>query len=1103
LELGASAQLAWTYVPRRVLRNLVALNHSLLLLAPTLDGSDADVEAAALFSARAWEALARTQEGVSRRTALLNGSILYQLAGYQANASCLARAAQAPSSWTTDISIDGLVSAFLQRLLVRVVQSSPLLATPPVDLPSDLPLLQMATNGLMAQALKLAAQFLLTGEASLLRQAGEDLELAEQAYAADGDAPHANISASIRRLLPLISRRSTWSILGPQLPQDARWRRYLRVLARGLGPTVLASRSVSEVWPSQLSAIAAGLFSDRSTQIIRMPTSAGKTRIAEAAIVHSLASRPGGRALYIAPFRALVGEVQEGFGRLFADLGYGSAPLAGAYDYDAMQGDMAQEDELLIATPEKLDLVLRVTPEILETVDVVVLDEGHIVADPERGPKYELLISRLRRRLPRARFILLSAVVPDQTLEDFAAWLGATPDRVVKQEWRPSVLRHAALYWRDGAGRLEYARALPDAEQPLFVPRIVQQKQYETLNATTGRLNHQRFPSDSRAQVAAELAFEFVNRGPVLVFCMQTDWAVAVGSAFRRRLELAGDGRWASTATDVASATGNPTSVVVAEEWLGADHEVTSLLREGIGVHHGRLPDALRSAIEDDVRNRRLKIVVATTTLAQGVNLPVRTVIFHSCWSRPGGVTARRLSARDYWNIAGRAGRAGEETEGLAVHLVIDDKDRRDFQYYSQHRLTVEPVWSALFRLLQGVARQRLSVEGLGAEIDADVLALLAEEVDFEGSLTELLDGSLFAVQGRRVSAEETRVLIRDAEEAIASVAARVPDKSKRGLYSVTGLSSQSCVALEEFIAGHLDELDRLLRHYSLAAPYRFLRLARQALVGTAEMAPRFDYPGDTDELLRLWILGNPVSELMRVVPEGVAVDELAQFIQDSFVYRLPWGLSGLLALLRRAFPNGGLDGAFAMLESLPAMVRHGVPTREATWAMSAGVTSRRLALLLAERFGRTDASPRAFRQWLADTPAELLEEFGLTGVDLRQTLRTAAAIAPNALVGEIEARHAFFPRPVAVRILTRARGVAGALASGVGLIVQRDYDNAYDRNAVALIYGDERIAYLPRHLAQALAPGMDAGESLVATVNRVDLGDGSLDLVLEPQRGS
>ena len=102
-------------------------------------------------------------------------------------------------------------------------------------------------------------------------------------------------------------------------------------------------------------------------------------------------------------------------------------------------------------------------------------------------------------------------------------------------------------------------------------------------------------------------------------------------------------------------------SVQVATEWLGSDHDVTRLLRRGIAVHHGQLPDAVKSAMETDFRERRYRVIVATSTLAQGVNLPLRTVIIHSCW-RSDATSRERPCTRLLEHC--RAGRPGTRGNG-------------------------------------------------------------------------------------------------------------------------------------------------------------------------------------------------------------------------------------------------------------------------------------------------------------------------------------------------------------------------------------------------------------------------------------------------------
>ena len=187
------------------------------------------------------------------------------------------------------------------------------------------------------------------------------------------------------------------------------------------------------------------------------------------------------------------------------------------------------------------------------------------------------------------------------------------------------------------------------------------------------------------------------------------------------------------------------------------DRPLANWLKYGIGVHYGDLPEVLRKSVEADFRGRGLRVLIATNTLAQGVNSPVKTVIIHSCRrfmddSHP----SERIPARDYWNIAGRAGRAGEETEGLIIHITKGAQDKGDFEHYRRLRDDVEPVESALYQILKSLAEDRISEEALENKLDPEILALLVEECqdpfkcDMKDLFEKILDGSLVRVQAAR-----------------------------------------------------------------------------------------------------------------------------------------------------------------------------------------------------------------------------------------------------------------------------------------------------------------------------------------------------------------
>jgi helicase len=396
--LGQAPDYRWPYTAERVVRNATALHLAIRRLAQSDPARLDDVRDAARVAAQAWEGLAALEERTRRATALMNAAVEYELAGYQANAACLARASVDAVAWSAEPTFDGVAAAFVQRLMLRVVSAAAELDQQPENAASldDDELLARMAVAVGARGLTAAARFFLSGNPQQLEQGLESLTLAVDGFAGAGDARRANLAVNLKALLPSMRNRSTWATLADVVPGSLRWQRYLRVLARGLGASVLDSRSVSELWPSQLAALHGGLLDPQSNKVVRLPTSAGKTRVAELAMVHTLVTQPRKRCLYVAPYRALVNEVQESFTNLFADLGYAASSMLGSYEEGLLDRATLAEDQVLILTPEKLDLVLRLAPEALDNVELIVLDEGHIVGDSGRGARYELLITRLR-----------------------------------------------------------------------------------------------------------------------------------------------------------------------------------------------------------------------------------------------------------------------------------------------------------------------------------------------------------------------------------------------------------------------------------------------------------------------------------------------------------------------------------------------------------------------------------------------------------------------------------------------------------------------------------------------------------------------------------
>ena len=394
----------------------------------------------------------------------------------------------------------------------------------------------------------------------------------------------------------------------------------------------------------------------------------------------------------------------------------------------------------------------------------------------------------------------MSAVVPRKTLEQLAEWLGGSADSIAVTGWRPSIQRYAMLDWSNGRGTLRYSEADVESGGLGFVPNLVERRDSRTSTPKRA-VGAPKVPGQQGSGSRPSSPISMPRQGPVLIYCATTPWAQSVAKELMQR------GGWLNSRTNRhrTRSTSKHSLVCCCREWLGSDHEVVQMLDRGIAFHHGRLPEAVREAIEHDIRRRNLDVLVATSTLAQGVNLPFRTVIIHSARrydEERAGTT--RLPARDYWNIAGRAGHAGQETEGTVIHIVAGWQDAQDYLYYEARRGSVEELESALLGILRDLIDNRISSEDAAEKLDSDLLALLVEEDSaiLDADLLESTIGStLFAIQAAELDLPTQR-LVSVIHSTVRSIAATVQDPAASPCVRVYGTVSRSC----EAIRNHIEE---------------------------------------------------------------------------------------------------------------------------------------------------------------------------------------------------------------------------------------------------------------------------------------------------------
>ena len=743
-----------------------------------------------------------------------------------------------------------------------------------------------------------------------------------------------------------------------------------------------------DLWPSQIDA-ANRAVDQTDDLVVSLPTSAGKTRIAELCILRCLASEK--RVVFITPLRALSAQTETTLQRTFGPLGKTISALYGSIGVSGFDEDAIRKRDIVVATPEKLDFALRNNPSLLDDVGLLVFDEGHMIGLNEREVRYEVQIQRLLRRIDahERRIVCLSAILPDgDQLDDFAGWLCRDhPGDLIKHDWRPTRLRFGEVIWASPNARLN----LRVGEERPWVQRFL-----AGVVPPIGR-RKKPFPKDQR-EFCLATAWRLVDDGQtVLIFCPERRSVepfadVIVDLHERGALQSLLEGDPAILATAIA----------LGEEWLGPDSAILKCLRLGVALHHGALPTAYRKEVEGLLRSNILKVTISSPTLAQGLNLSATAVIMHSL-HRAG----TRIDISEFKNVIGRAGRAYVDVEGLVLFPMFDEilKKRRNWEALIND-LGARNMESGLAQLV-AVLLSRMSAKVNGdlnqlidyvtnnamawtfpevaneslkdreraladwqqhvATLDTAVLSLIGEnDIPDDGvaaALDDILQSSLWHRRLLRQN-EQVQQILRAGLVSRSQYIWNQSTSARRRGYFLAGVGLGTGQALDAIA----EDANLLLIQANGSILNGDAEAAIAAITAIAERVFVFypfipdSMPGNWRDILRTWLLGEPIFAIA-VGQES----ETLKFIEGGLVYRLPWAME---AIRVRGVANGDtIDGLLSLedyeLGFAVAAVETGTLNRSAAILIQAGFNSRLGAIKAVADSGAAFQTAQELQDWI------------------------------------------------------------------------------------------------------------------------------------------
>ena len=414
----------------------------------------------------------------------------------------------------------------------------------------------------------------------------------------------------------------------------------------------LHNQGFKTLYPPQADCIKTGLL-ENNNLIVSTPTASGKTLVAIISALQHIENE--GKIIYLSPLRALASEKYNDFKKLESL----SKPNGSSIKVSISTGDFESNSEylknsdIIILTNEKFDSLQRHGIKWLSQVSLIVIDEIHLIGDSYRGPTLEMIIAKMLISEHSPQILGLSATI--NNVEEISDWIGAKP---VVSNWRPVALSEGVFCF----GQIDFK----DGNPPINI-------------------------ENSGEGTAIDIAIDMVKQnGQSIIFTETRKRASSLAKKIEKMMPLLLTQEQSDELSDLS------TLLKKSDTSNDMNELLVKLLKHGVALHHAGVSNQQRQVIETGFRERKIKIICATPTLAAGVNLPARRVVLSSYLRydmQYGGMSP--ISVLDYKQMCGRAGRPQYDDKGETI-LIANNESEKDSLFDHYINGDIEDIESAL-----------------------------------------------------------------------------------------------------------------------------------------------------------------------------------------------------------------------------------------------------------------------------------------------------------------------------------------------------------------------------------------------------------------------
>lgn len=758
---------------------------------------------------------------------------------------------------------------------------------------------------------------------------------------------------------------------------------------------------MKEMWKSQILLGEKGIFKGKSG-VIQMPTSSGKTTSVSLAIQSAFLSKRTSIVIVVAPFRALCKEILFDIEKFFSFdknvivTEFSDIPEPSEIELVATELTIKK---VFVMTPEKLAYILKHNTEIIESINMIVFDEAHLFDDESRGTDYELLLATINNYLrPEAQKILVSAVISNADILN--SWINRDGIVINNNTIKTSEKTVAFNTFMSSSVNNAYSNLYfvdPDKnlEEEFYVPRVVQTK---ALNKVGKEKKQRYFPDfkSNKQDIGIYYSIKLIRNGSIAIFCTRKD---IVNNILERFIELKERGISLEDFSTLSDETERLKIAYLIKKHLGENNLYIAALN-GIVGHHSGVPNGVRIAEEYALKKSLIRCVVCTSTLAQGVNLPIKYLIVSNVYQ-----SKQIIKVRDFHNLIGRTARAGKETEGTIILTedIYNNNNNKAYKLNNYKRLLnadnseecssnllklvridvlgidisnffkkyIEYRYSdkdKYYRIKKYILDYKEQVKEQGEQIFNrmnEIDHILVSLENFILGFVDEGDESFEIIQstyGYHLANEDEREELKNIYNLIKRNI-KILDAPDRLLYRKSMLGILKMKELKGFIEENLFEIANA--DYDTLIKFVTNRLKES---DKCKIIPKLIDDSHVNELLKMWIDGESYIQILNysksvnlLIKRGkksrnISLEDIITLCDSDFGYASLTIIQAIVEILNTKDSNENIEED---LNDIIYRIRYGLPNKESVYIYELGFADRIISQKIADEISRFDCSTK------------------------------------------------------------------------------------------------------------------------------------------------